>query len=138
MSTTQRSIRLTDRQVSSLEILAESLNISGQRGARLNALISWLADVSAGALSETALLLGMAGQVATGGDLAELLEFARPPDKSEMETEMETRQYTYRVTFYDADGSIRVVKVNARHEFEAVQLAGAVNRVVLSVVNLDI
>ena len=45
--------------------------------------------------------------------------------------------YTYQVTFIN-DGEFVVKKVDARHGFEAVQLAGAFNNVVISVINLDI
>jgi len=43
----------------------------------------------------------------------------------------------YQVTFIDNDGEYVVKKVDARHGFEAVQLAGAFNNVVISVINLD-
>ena len=42
----------------------------------------------------------------------------------------------YQVTFIDNDGEYVVKKVDARHCFEAVQLAGAFNNVVISVINL--
>lgn len=46
--------------------------------------------------------------------------------------------YNYQVTFIASNGETKTVEVEARHEFEAVQLAGAFGKVVLSVVNLDI
>ncbi|MBW1678345.1 MAG: hypothetical protein JRJ79_17570 [Deltaproteobacteria bacterium] len=51
---------------------------------------------------------------------------------------MEHTYYTYVVTFIDQDGHEVVREVIARNPFEALQLAGAFNRVILSLVNLDI
>ncbi|MBW1678370.1 MAG: hypothetical protein JRJ79_17705 [Deltaproteobacteria bacterium] len=48
-----------------------------------------------------------------------------------------THIYTYVVTFIDHDGREIIREVMARHEFEAIQLAGAFNRQILSIVNLD-
>ncbi len=46
--------------------------------------------------------------------------------------------YKYQVTFIDDNGKQVSRTVDARHEFEAVQLAGAFNKVVISIVNLDL
>jgi len=46
--------------------------------------------------------------------------------------------YRYKVTFIDNDGVQREVTVEARNEFEAVQLAEAFSKFVISVVNLDL
>ena len=46
--------------------------------------------------------------------------------------------YNYQVTFINKDGEQVTKKVLARHEFEAKQLAGAFNCVVISIVNLDL
>lgn len=46
--------------------------------------------------------------------------------------------YAYKVTFIAANGEHKTVEVEARHEFEAIQLAGAFNKVIVSVINLDL
>lgn len=46
--------------------------------------------------------------------------------------------YRYEVTFIDKSGNQITKTVDARHEYEAVQLAKAFNCVILSVVNLDL
>lgn len=47
------------------------------------------------------------------------------------------KTYRYEVTF-NRDGKTVTVEVEARHEFEAVQLAGAFNRPNVTVINLDL
>ncbi len=47
-------------------------------------------------------------------------------------------RHLYRVTFIDDDGATVIREIEARNEFEAKQLAGAFNKVVLSVVNCDL
>lgn len=47
------------------------------------------------------------------------------------------KQYQFEVTFVNEDGETVVVQVEDRHSFEAVQLAGAFGKSVISVVNLD-
>ena len=44
----------------------------------------------------------------------------------------------YQVTFINGNGNRVTRTVEARHEFEAVQLAGAFNCQVISVVNLNL
>lgn len=44
----------------------------------------------------------------------------------------------YQVTFINKSGNRVVKTVEARHEFEAIQLSGAFNRVVISVINLNL
>jgi uncharacterized protein YbcC (UPF0753/DUF2309 family) len=44
----------------------------------------------------------------------------------------------YQVIFIDKDGERITREVDARHEFEAIQLAGAFGLTVLSVINLDL
>lgn len=47
--------------------------------------------------------------------------------------------YTYEVTFIsNKTGKTIVRKVDARNEFEATQVAGAFNCVIVSVINLDL
>ena len=48
------------------------------------------------------------------------------------------RYYNFKVTYKTKSGFTKTKTVLARHENEAIQLAGAFNRVVLSVVNLDL
>ena len=45
---------------------------------------------------------------------------------------------TFQVTFINQDGKQVAKTVEARHEFDAVQKAGAFNFIVLSVINLDL
>lgn len=46
--------------------------------------------------------------------------------------------YTYEVIFIN-DGGERITRaVDARHEFEAIQLAGAFGKTIISVVNCDL
>ena len=78
MTTPRRSIRLTDNQVDALDALAAELKISGQRGATLNPLISWLADTAKFALAETVAALEIASGCAAGGDWNELAEVIHP------------------------------------------------------------
>lgn len=77
-STKLRTIRLTDEQIAALEALAEKLDISGQRGARFQPLIQWLADTSSYALAETAAALEIAAGYAKGEDWHELTETIEP------------------------------------------------------------
>lgn len=44
----------------------------------------------------------------------------------------------YQITFIASNGETKTVEVEARNEFEAIQLAGAFGKVVLSLVNLDL
>ena len=46
--------------------------------------------------------------------------------------------YAYRVTFINDHGQTVTREVTARHGFEAVQLAKAFNKFVLSVINCDL
>jgi len=46
--------------------------------------------------------------------------------------------YRYKVTFINDSGEQISRTVDARNEFEATQLAGAFNNVVISVINLDL
>ena len=78
MATKTRTIRLTDQQLSALEALAAKLDISGQRGARFQPLLQWLADTSSYALAETAAALEIAAGCAAGGDWRELAETTEP------------------------------------------------------------
>lgn len=78
MATDRRNIRLSDEQVAALNALANALKISGQRGARLQPFIQWLADVAAGALPETIAALEIAAGCATGEDWHELIEIVTP------------------------------------------------------------
>lgn len=73
------TIRLTTDQRAALEMLATMLDISGQREAKLQPLIHEVSDTAKAAMTETAWLLGIARQVAAGGNLAELLEFTPLP-----------------------------------------------------------
>jgi hypothetical protein len=73
-----RAIRLTDKQVASLEALAAALDISGKGGARLNPLLAWLAETASGALAETAASLEIAAGCAAGGEWEDLVEVLEP------------------------------------------------------------
>ena len=44
---------------------------------------------------------------------------------------------TYRITFIDKNGETKIVIVEARNTFEATQLAGAFNRQILALEDLD-
>ncbi len=46
--------------------------------------------------------------------------------------------YLYEIKFIDKDGNRIIRRVQARHEFEAVQLAGAWGCILISVINLDL
>lgn len=46
--------------------------------------------------------------------------------------------YTYRVEYINDHGKTVTREVAARNEYEAVQLAGAIGKVILSVVNCDL
>jgi len=50
----------------------------------------------------------------------------------------EVKTYRYEVTYIGCDGQEKTRAVIARHEFEATQLADAVNKVVISIINLDL
>lgn len=78
MNTKTRTIRLSDSETAALDALAKRLDISGQRGATLNALIRWLAETSSAALNETAAALEIAAGCASGGDWYELIEDIEP------------------------------------------------------------
>jgi hypothetical protein len=73
-----RTIRLTDEQIAALDALAKKLDISGQRGARFQPFIQWLADTSSYALAETAAALEIAAGCAAGEDWNELKETIEP------------------------------------------------------------
>ncbi|MCB0043826.1 MAG: hypothetical protein KDD92_00165 [Caldilineaceae bacterium] len=77
-NTKTRTIRLTDEQIAALDSLAEKLNISGQRGARFQPFIQWIADTSSYALAETAAALEVAAGCAAGEDWHELIESVEP------------------------------------------------------------
>jgi len=51
---------------------------------------------------------------------------------------MSHKTYRYEVTYIDKTGAEVIKIVRARHEFEAIQLAGAFGQHVIRVVNLDI
>ena len=51
---------------------------------------------------------------------------------------MAMKQYLYRVTFINDDGQTITHAVEARNTFEAVQLAGAFGKVIISVINCDL
>jgi hypothetical protein len=76
--TKTRTLRLTDRQVEVLESLFAALDISGQRGARFNAGIAWLAETADGGMAETVAALEIAAGCAAGEDWDELIEIIRP------------------------------------------------------------
>ena len=46
--------------------------------------------------------------------------------------------YQFEVVFIDDNGKKKRKVVQARHEFEAVQLAGAFGKQIVSVINLDL
>lgn len=46
--------------------------------------------------------------------------------------------YRYRITFINDNGDTIVREVDARHSFEAIQLAGAFGKTVISIINLDL
>lgn len=46
--------------------------------------------------------------------------------------------YNYQVTFIASNGETVTVEVQARHEFEAMQLVGAFGKIILNIVNLDL
>ena len=48
------------------------------------------------------------------------------------------KMYTYEITYIDDDGRQKTVTVEARHEFEAKQVAGVFNKLIVSIVNLDL
>jgi hypothetical protein len=76
--TTTRTLRLTDEELATLEMLADALSISGQREAKFQPLIRHLAATAAGAMAETVAALEIASGCAAGGDWDELIEAIRP------------------------------------------------------------
>lgn len=78
MGTTKRTIRLSEKDVEALEMLFERLDISGQRGARLNAGIRHLAETASAAMAETVAAYEIAAGCASGEEWDELIEIVRP------------------------------------------------------------
>ena len=78
MTTKTRTLRLTDEELATLEMLADALNISGQRETKFQPLIRHLAATAAGAMAETVAAYEIAAGCAAGGDWDELIEAIRP------------------------------------------------------------
>lgn len=74
----KRTIRLSQENVEALEMLFERLDISGQRGTRLNAGLRWLAETASAAMAETVTSLELAAGCASGEEWDELIEIIRP------------------------------------------------------------
>lgn len=74
----KKQIRITARQLESLQLLAAVLNISGQRGTWFQALILHMADTAAAAFPEMVAAQEIVSQCAAGGDWNELVQVIRP------------------------------------------------------------
>lgn len=74
----KKQIRITARQLESLQLLASELNISGQRGTWFQALILHMADTTAAALPEMIAALEIVSACVAGGDWDELVQVIRP------------------------------------------------------------
>lgn len=72
-----RTMRLSNEQVEALTALAQALGVEGQRGARLQPFIQWLAGVATAAWPETVAALRIA-EASSGGDWHELIEAITP------------------------------------------------------------
>lgn len=78
MTTTKRTIRLSQKDVEALEMLFQRLNISGQRGTRLNAGIRHLAETASAAMAETVAAYEIAAGATGGEEWDELIDIIRP------------------------------------------------------------